>query len=107
MIRWIVFDVETAEAVVSRFRRGAAEIHEGTAVTAALDSSRSSLLILPGNTPGKVILARCEPKSDAARSDQEISYQPGGFLGLSDEPTFNHLPRPLVGKKRWWQRKTA
>jgi hypothetical protein len=29
MIRWIVFDDEKAEAVVSRFKRGAAEIRQG------------------------------------------------------------------------------
>jgi len=29
MIRWIAFDDETAEAVVSKFKRGGAEIYRG------------------------------------------------------------------------------
>jgi hypothetical protein len=58
MVRWIAFDDETAEAVVSRLRRGAAEIQSNTPVDAALHNPGPSVIVLPSSTPGKLLIAR-------------------------------------------------
>lgn len=105
MVRWIAFDDETADAIVSRFKRGAAEIHEGNPLDEALRLGKASL-ILPSDAPGKVLFARLEVKSEVP-SGQLVSYEPTGFLGLADEPVFTKPPQPAPPKKKWWQRKTA
>ncbi len=115
MIRWIAFDDETAEAVVSRFKRGAAEIRQGQPLDTALDHGRPSLLVLPSTTPGKVLLARFEPKTpqaeDASTSaaSEPISYEASGFLGVIDQPVFSKRPQPVKqeAKRKWWQRRSA
>ena len=53
MVRWIAFDDDTAEAVVSRLRRGAAEIQHNSPVDAALHAAGPSVIVLPSSTPGK------------------------------------------------------
>jgi len=58
MVRWIAFDDETAEAVVSRLRRGAAEIQHNTPLDAALHAQGPSVIVLPSSTPGKLLVAR-------------------------------------------------
>ena len=65
MVRWIAFDDESAEAVVCRYRRGAAEIQHGNAVASALTLGRPSRVLLPGMTSGRVVVAHFQPKSDA------------------------------------------
>ena len=61
MVRWVAFDDESAEAVVSRFKRGAAEIQPGDAVGSALELGRPSLVLLPGRHSGQVLMARFHP----------------------------------------------
>ena len=110
MVRWIAFDDESAEAVVSRFKRGAAEIHTGDPVGAALDLGRPSLVLLPGPNNGKVLVARFEPKSDAGivpLAAEPRTYAPSGFLGLQDEPIFFDAEPAPTPKKRWWHRRSA
>jgi hypothetical protein len=118
MIRWIAFDDETAEAVVSRFKRGAAEIRQGHPVDAALDHARPSLLVLPSSTPGKVLLAHFEPRNltpdsenafNASLASEPVGYEPTGFLGLTEQPVFSKRPQPVrqETKKKWWQRRSA
>jgi hypothetical protein len=110
MIRWIAFDDETADAIISRFRRGAAELHDGNPLDEALAAGRPSILLLPSNTPGRVLMARIQPRSIAENSSSvdvaEPLYEPSGFLGLSDEPVFaRRPPQPAAPqKKKWWQR---
>ncbi len=101
MIRWIAFDDETAEAVMSRYRRGAAEIQSGQPLDAALDLGQPSLLVLPSSTPGRVLLIHCTPKS-AARNVRTAMLSPA----LVSAPTFTRRqpPQPAVPTKRWWQR---
>jgi hypothetical protein len=110
MVRWIAFDDETADAIVSRFKRGAAEIHEGNPLDEALRLGKASL-ILPSDTPERVLFARLEVNNEAKnelRSGQLVSYEPTGFLGLADEPVFTRPPQPAPPpKKKWWQRKSA
>ena len=109
MVRWIAFDDESAEAVVSRFKRGAAEIQQGDPVGSALGLGRSSLVLLPAQTPGRVLVARFEPHVDEAAvvpaNPEPVAFEPSGFLGLSDQPLFE-IPAPEP-KKKWWQRRSA
>jgi hypothetical protein len=98
MVRWIAFDDETAEAVVSRFRRGAAEIERGDPISLALEADRPAVVILPSETPGRVLLAKITPNSES------LTYEPGGFLGLTDEPVARRTPvAPPARKRSWWK----
>src|SRR5207248_3730076 len=98
MVRWIAFDDETAEAVVSRFKRGAAEIERGDALSLALEADRPAVVILPSDTPGRVLVAKVTPSSES------VTYEASGFLGLSDEPVTKRssFSRPRA-KKSWWK----
>jgi hypothetical protein len=112
MIRWIAFDDETAEAVVSRFKRGAAEIRQGDPLDAALGLGKASVVVLPSSVPGKVLVARFQPKTEDAPNApleaEPIAYEPTGFLGLIDEPVFKQIAEPVSqGKKKWWHKRSA
>jgi len=128
MVRWIAFDEETADAIISRFKRGASELHDGNPLDAALNYGKPSLLLMPSGIPGKVLLAHIEPKAEPHSapkierkfwwkhepstvddSSEPVSYEASGFLGLIDEPVFNRPPQPArpAPKKKWWQRKSA
>jgi hypothetical protein len=106
MVRWISFDDETAEAVVSRFKRGAAEIHRGDPLSTAIALDRPSLVLWPSTAPGRVLLARLKPGTPSgAKDDSHAQYAATGFLGLSDEPVFdNPQAAAPVPKKKWWRR---
>jgi hypothetical protein len=112
MMRWIAFDDETAEAVVSRFKRGGAEIYQGEPLDAVLEFGKPSLMLLPSTKPGKVLLAQFQPKSATRESPAPIVFEPTGFLGLADQPVFSNPQaveeeNPDKNKKRWWQRRSA
>jgi hypothetical protein len=114
MIRWIAFDDETAEAVVSKFKRGGAEIHRGEPLDAVLDFGKPSLMLLPSTKPGRVLLAQFQPKPPAAtyESREPIAFETMGFLGLTDQPVYSSNPsdednQDKNKKKRWWQRRSA
>jgi hypothetical protein len=109
MIRWIASDDETAEAVVSRFKRGAAEIHSGNLMGAALELKQATLLILPSSTPGTVLVARIKPRPDLApdSESESVNLEPVGFLGLQDMPVFSKPPAPAHKNRKWWQRRSA
>jgi hypothetical protein len=107
MIRWIAFDDETAEAVVSRFKRGAAEIQGCEPLDAALNLGRPSLLLLPSDTPGRLLMAHLEPKADSATI---LSSRANGFRALIDQgPVLKRPPQPVrqEAKRKWWQRRSA
>ena len=101
MVRWIAFDDETAEAVVSRLRRGAAEIQHNTPVDAALHAAGPSVIVLPSSNPGKLLIARftkCTPSEPAA--------------GLKPPSTMIVPPVPpkkqaASMKKPWWRKFVA
>jgi hypothetical protein len=136
MVRWIAFDEETADAIVSRFKRGASELHDGNPFDAVLSHGKPSILLMPASTPGRVLVARIEPKvmrvaesginakiarkfwrnselqseaNAATDSAESVSYEPSGFLGLADEPVFHRPPQPArpAPRKKWWWRKSA
>ena len=55
MVRWITFDDETAEAVVTHLRRGAAEIQAVHPIDAALGTDGPSIVLLPSAQPETVV----------------------------------------------------
>jgi hypothetical protein len=109
MVRWVAFDDESAEAVVSRFKRGAAEIQHGDPVGSALTLGRPSLVLLPAGAPGRVLVARFEPKPEEnlppSEANEPAAFEATGFLGLNDQPVFTQPDPPT--KKKWWQKLTA
>lgn len=102
MVRWIAFDDETAEAVVSRFRRGAAEIHPGSSpIDSALSAGQPSLLVMPSDTPGRVLLARLHPRSELpAPLPKPVQFTP-------PPPPQSQKPAATAKNKKWWQRRSA
>ncbi len=99
MVRWIAFDDETAEAVVSRFRRGAAEIHPGSSpIDSALTAGQPSLLVLPSDTPGRVLLAHVHPNTELPAPQPTPVQITAPRPPRAEKPTKN---------KKWWQRRIA
>jgi hypothetical protein len=102
MVRWIAFDDETAEAVVSRFRRGAAEIHPGnTAIDSALTAGQPSLIVLPSDTPGRVLLAHIDPKVEFPEPPSLVAEMGAQKASKSEKSNGGSK------NKKWWQRRTA
>jgi len=107
VIRWIAFDSQTEAAINQQFRPDSVEIQAGDPLCAALSQPHSTVLVLPSTTEGNVVVARIrmiERKSE--KLPHELSFEPSGFLGLSDSPIFeDESPAP---QKKWWQwKKTA
>jgi hypothetical protein len=97
---------------VGRFKRGAAEIHSGDPLNAALSQTTASVIVLPSSVPGKVLMARIEPKTEkavmASAEPEAVGQETVGFLGLSDQPVFARpAPSVVPAKKKWWQRRSA
>jgi hypothetical protein len=92
-MRWMVFDDETAEIVVSRWRRGAAEILHDAPVDAALQAGGSAVLVLPSHVPGQVMVAQFK-KNTAAASIAPVT-----------------TPAPVIvetpARKPWWRKFVA
>jgi hypothetical protein len=76
MVRWVAFDDESAEAVVSRYKRGAAEIQPGDAVGSALELGRPSLVLLPARNAGRVVMARFQPTMVEEMASTEVVESP-------------------------------
>jgi hypothetical protein len=102
MVRWIAFDDDTAEAVVSRLRRGAAEIQSNTPVDAALHASGPSVIVLPSSTPGKLLIARFSRRKIDTALSAPARPSPAEIAALVP-------PKKPVGslKKPWWRRLVA
>jgi hypothetical protein len=101
MVRWIAFDDDTAEAVVSRLRRGAAEIQHNSPVDAALHAAGPSVIVLPSSTPGKLLIARITKcKGNEPADDLKPLATP------LVPPAF---PKKQVAsvKKPWWRKFVA
>jgi hypothetical protein len=101
MVRWIAFDDETAEAVVSRLRRGAAEIQHNTPVDAALHAAGPSVIVMPSSTPGTLLIARftkhktSEPASEIKPAVPMIA------------PRTAPKKQAAAIKKPWWRKFVA
>src|SRR5215468_3028630 len=100
MVRWIAFDDETAEAVVSRLRRGAAEIQHDTPVDAALRAQGPSVIVLPSSTPGRLLVARFT-KRKAPEATPHITAPP---RATSPVPV---KKQAASKKKPWWRKFVA
>jgi hypothetical protein len=107
MLRWIVFDQETAAGIDQRIGPQTAQLESGDAFCVALGLTIPSIVVIRSSTAGKVVLAnlRKTPQKPVAL-DTPVCFEPSGFLGLSDTPVFLDDPPPAA-KKRWWQRKRA
>jgi len=99
MVRWVAFDDDTAEAVVTRLRRGAAEINHSTPVDAALQSKGSAVVVLPASTPGRVLIARFSKRKDDATPTlpANVVRQPKPPVGAKAKKASGSAPRP------WWR----
>jgi hypothetical protein len=95
VVRWIAFDDDTAEAVVSRLRRGAAEIRHSDPLDAALHNPKASLVILPSRIAGRLLIARF-PAS-------KTSTVPTGARPAVP----NFTARKPVQRKPWWRKLVA
>jgi hypothetical protein len=105
VLHWIAFDDQTAAGIDQHIGPGMAKVERGDALSFALSLTTASIVVLPSSTPGKLVLAtirKTPPK--ATLVDAPMSFQPSGFLGLSDAPVFlDDSPPPA--KRKWWQRK--
>jgi len=90
----MVFDDETAEIVVSRWRRGAAEILHDAPVDAALQAGGSAVLVLPSRVVGQVMVARFR-KSPAYTAHASAEATPAPVI-VETSP-----------RKPWWRKFVA
>jgi hypothetical protein len=103
MVRWIAFDDDTAEAVVCRLRRGAAEIQHNAPVDAALRTEGTAVLVLPSSTPGKLLVARFCPRKSAqtaTTSNTAPTISPRSAILVPRKPAAS-------AKKPWWRKIVA
>lgn len=105
--RWIAFDSDTADAIRKLFGDDSGEIRSGDPLTAALELSKPSVVVLPSSIPGKALLAHFRLKTSSVQASRpSIAYEPTGFLGLTDTPVFEEeVGQPPAPKKHWWERK--
>lgn len=100
MVRWIAFDDDTAEAVVSRLRRGAAEINSTTPLDAALQAKGPSMVVLPASTPGRLLIARFSKRQEAQSTPALSQTAPPRIPIIAKKPSVS-APKP------WWRRFVA
>lgn len=105
MVRWIAFDDETAEAVVSRLRRGAAEIQSNSPLDAALHNAGPSVIVLPSSTPGKLLVAHFSQRHlpPVETAGFPLKHQPAQFI---PSPVLEKKP-PSSAMKAWWRKIVA
>ena len=92
-MRWVVFDDETSELIMGKYKRGAAEVHyRQHPLDAALKAGRS-LLLLPAADPGKVLVAKIEVNSTkpAFKSRQPVVAQFTPLRSVAKQPPPTHL----------------
>lgn len=108
---WIFFEPCDREKLGKDLGLESSDIREasGDAVLCALEQPRASLVLLPGETRGQVVLLQVRRPRPAELNDSgdgpaPVAYRCSGFLGLNDEPVYfddDSPPQP----RRWWQRK--
>jgi hypothetical protein len=102
MVRWVAFDDDTAEAVVCRLRRGAAEIQANSPVDAALKAPGPSVILLPSQTPGKLLIARIQQRAKSYPASPGQEHPPAQLAA----PILSKKPAASL-KKPWWRRFVA
>lgn len=105
MVRWIAFDDDTAEFVVSRMRRGAAEIQHNSPVDAALGVNGASVIVLPTPTREKLLIARFTPRKDAQFPTAPRFRPPTTYASPNASLAQNKIAAP--DKKPWWRNVVA
>jgi len=100
MVRWVAFDDDTAEAVVSRLRRGAAEINSTTPLDAALQAKGPSLVVLPSSTPGRLLIAKFSKPQIPETATATLLPAPHRIATSAGKPVAS-TPKP------WWRRFVA
>lgn len=101
MVRWIAFDDDTADALVGKFKRGAAELKDGDVLTAALNHDESSILVFPSTSPERVLLARVtrsSAQSAAVETPRPIPAQAVRTAAITNA---------AAQKKSFWRRRSA
>jgi hypothetical protein len=106
MVRWIAFDDETAEAVVSRLRRGAAEIQSKSPLDAALHNAGPSVIVLPSSTPGKLLIAHLSQRNPPAVDVAGFAPKQQPAPQIIPSPTLDKKPASSE-KKAWWRKIVA
>lgn len=107
MVHWIAFDDDTAEAVVTRLRRGAAEIQSNSPVDAVLQNAGPSVIVLPSSTPGRLLLARFTPRLNPAPPVEGAPRSPNSRVpAFVAAPILRKKPAASV-KKAWWRKIVA
>ena len=97
MVRWIAFDDDTADALVGKFKRGAAEIREGAVLDTLVSHRQPSILIYPSTSPERALLARVRlVPATIADVTRPLPVQ---AIRASDPS--------LAAKKSWWRGHTA
>ena len=99
MVRWIAFDDETADALVGKFKRGAAEIREGAVLDTLVRHRQPSILIYPSTSPERVLLARVHSIPANVASVDVTRPLPIQAIRAAD-PSF-------AAKRSWWRGNTA
>ena len=128
MPRWIAFDPDSAAELARQFGVGNVELRQNGLFAAAFTAESPTVMLLPAEQPGRVMLVRVTPKGKqnaqpAARTgcpeaaaEDAPEFVPSGLLGLSDELVFHHQPevdsaeKPRAGagvrlKKLWNKRR--
>jgi len=107
MVRWIAFDDDTAEVVVSRLQRGAAEIQNNSPLDAALHIESPSVIVLPSSTPGRLLIARFTPRKGAQMPTAPRAATRGAYSsGQVAAPPIQKKP-VASAKQRWWRKIVA
>ena len=106
MVRWIAFDDETAEAVVSRLRRGAAEIQSNSPLDAALHNAGPSVIVLPSSTPGKLLIAHFSQRNLPAVDTPAFAPKQQAAPQIIPTPALDKKP-PSSAMKAWWRKIVA
>jgi hypothetical protein len=101
MVRWIAFDDDTADALVGKFKRGAAEIRDGNVLDSALRQGHPSILIYPSTSPERVLLARVSSPAAAAGAVDATRPLPVQATRNSAAST------TATAKQSWWRRHIA
>jgi len=99
-MKWTAFDQETAAALAAQLPN-VAHAPSGDALDSALDhtsdpAANSAVAVLtPARDAGHTLLITMKTRAAAERaaasetsSPEPISYEAGGFLGLSDDPVY-------------------
>lgn len=103
MIHWIAFDDDTAEALVSRLCRGAAEIQHDTPVDAALRVEGKSVIVLPSPTLGKLLIARFSPRKGGRFATGPARRIPVRSAPMSSASAAPQMQTANSARKPWWR----